>query len=86
MGVDALGSLGFRKYSAARAAQKFRKHDEDSLPILAKLRHDRNIYVKSAREKIEDQEVQLKRDMKRLGVALEDHAWDSEPLRSQKKS
>lgn len=86
MGIDVLSALGIRKYSATRAAQKFRQHDEESLPVLAKVRHNRNIYVKSARERIEDQEDQLKRDMKRLGFTLDDHAWDSEPLRAQNKS
>lgn len=80
MGVDALAELGLRKYTAYRAAQKFSEYDEMEIRTLAKLRHDDQTYIRSARKSIEDQEVLLKSDMEKQN-SFDDNAWDGEVLK-----
>ncbi len=80
MGVDALRLLGVRAYQANRAARMFRRHDEESVRMMAGLRGDRARYINTARERIEDLERTLLDDLKDAGLER-DAGWDAESLR-----
>lgn len=77
LGVDALVSLGFRKYTAARAGQNFIKYDEASLSKLAAHRHNQEAYIFNSREQILIAEDLLANDLA-ANPSLNDHAWDRE--------
>ncbi|MEZ4755419.1 MAG: monovalent cation:proton antiporter-2 (CPA2) family protein [Flavobacteriales bacterium] len=81
MGVDVLQELGVRRYSAHRAGQTFRRYDEAALKELAAKRGDMKDYIASVREKIEEQEDLLRKDLLQ-DPSHSDHAWDSEELRA----
>ncbi|MCX7982310.1 MAG: cation:proton antiporter [Syntrophales bacterium] len=76
MGVDCLVKLGYRRYSAYRAGQKFLKYDEEALKVLFRTREDEEAHILTAREMIEIQEKLLMRD-RLYNPSLYDHAWDS---------
>lgn len=80
LGINVLTKLGFRAYTATRAAQNFLRYDEEALPKLAALRHDRKGYISKVREEIDQQEQLLRNDFD-LNPADGDHAWDSEHMR-----
>jgi hypothetical protein len=80
MGVDALRLLGVRAYQANRAARMFRRHDEESVRMMAGLRGDRARYIDTARERIHDLERTLLDDLKDVGLER-DAGWDAESLR-----
>jgi CPA2 family monovalent cation:H+ antiporter-2 len=84
MGVDVLQELGVRRYSAYRAGQAFRQYDEAALKELAAKRGDMKDYIASVREKIEEQEQLLRKDLLH-DPSHSDHAWDSEELRDAAK-
>jgi CPA2 family monovalent cation:H+ antiporter-2 len=77
LGIDVLIALGFRKYSATRAGQKFIKYDEAALHKLASHRHQQETYIFTTREQIEIQEQLLAND-REVNPTLYDHAWDSD--------
>jgi CPA2 family monovalent cation:H+ antiporter-2 len=77
LGIDVLGKLGFRKYSATRAGQNFIKYDEAALQQLARHRHDQDKYIFNSREQIQLQEELLTNDLE-VNPTLNDHAWDSD--------
>ncbi|HEY0015715.1 MAG TPA: monovalent cation:proton antiporter-2 (CPA2) family protein [Longimicrobium sp.] len=82
MGQDALGMLGFRAHQAHRAAQKFRRHDEDAVRELTESREDRSRYISVARRRITDLEQLLMADLE--GAELDrDAGWDPETLREE---
>lgn len=81
-GADALRLLGFRAFHARRAALTFRRHDEESVRELARLRHDRRAYILRAREHIADLEEVLRKELA-AGAERDDEAWDSESLRRE---
>lgn len=81
MGVDALKKMGFRSYSLTRSAQNFIKYDEASLKRLAKERFDKNNYIIRVKNEINQQEQLLSENLKPL-ISANDHAWDSEFMRS----
>jgi len=81
MGVDALKKMGFRSYSLTRSAQNFIKYDEASLRRLAKDRFDKNNYIISVKNEISQQEQLLNENLKPL-ISANDHAWDSEFMRT----
>jgi monovalent cation:H+ antiporter-2, CPA2 family len=82
LGADALRLMGVRAYRAHRAAQRFLRHDEESLRELTARRDDRNIYVSAARQRIEDLERMFEAD--RAEPALDrDAGWDAESLREE---
>ena len=56
VGIDALTNLGFRSYQAHRVAKTFRRHDEDATHVLRHVRHDKNTFIRLARQRIEDLE------------------------------
>ena len=79
MGRDALRHLGFRAFQARRAALTFRRHDEDSVRELARMRHDSTAYISRAREKIKDLEEILLAELRDQGKDG-DAAWDAAGL------
>ncbi len=81
-GVDALRLLGRRAYSAFRAANKFRAHDEEAVRELAKMRHDQKLYINTARQRIGDLEALLLSDVEDAGETR-DLGWDTETLREE---
>jgi CPA2 family monovalent cation:H+ antiporter-2 len=82
LGADALRLLGFRAYRAHRAAQRFLRHDEESVRELTGRRADRSVYVSAARQRIEDLERMFEAD--RTESALDrDSGWDAESLRDE---
>jgi monovalent cation:proton antiporter-2 (CPA2) family protein len=80
MGRDALQLVGFRAYQAQRAAQKFLRHDEQSMHLLTEKRGDRTWYINTARGRIEDLERLLQADLGESAVDR-DAGWDAETLR-----
>jgi CPA2 family monovalent cation:H+ antiporter-2/glutathione-regulated potassium-efflux system protein KefB len=85
LGADALRLLGVRAYRAHRAAQRFLKHDEESMRELTGRRADRSVYVSAARQRIEDLERMFEAD--RAEPELDrDSGWDAESLREEARS
>jgi monovalent cation:proton antiporter-2 (CPA2) family protein len=81
MGSEALHALGHRAYQAHRAAQKFLRHDEESLrQLTAERRKERAVYLGSARQRIQELERMLLADMSDQGLTR-DAGWDPETLR-----
>ena len=76
LGVDALVSLGKRRYSATRQGQKFIIYDENALEKLAKARHDKKEYILSVKEEIELQEQLLQNDLQ-TNLDSQENDWDS---------
>jgi CPA2 family monovalent cation:H+ antiporter-2 len=81
-GAEALRLLGHRAYQAYRAAHKFRIHDEAAVRELAHMRHDRKLYIHTARQRIGDLESLLLSDLEDSGEAR-DKGWDTESLREE---
>jgi monovalent cation:proton antiporter-2 (CPA2) family protein len=82
MGVDALRLLGFRSHQAYRSSRTFRKTDEHDLRALASLRHDHQVYINSARQRIEDLERALRSELEGH-VEERDAGWDTTSLRAE---
>jgi monovalent cation:proton antiporter-2 (CPA2) family protein len=80
LGTDVMRSLGFRAYQAERAAQKFLRHDQESLELLATFKDaERDDFISAARERIESLERILRTDT--TDPQLEDDtAWDPSSL------
>jgi CPA2 family monovalent cation:H+ antiporter-2 len=78
VGVDAMKFLGYRQYTAQRAARLFAKLDEANLKKLAAIR-DWDEYVIAARENIEELDRVLQAD-KQQGDEWRDTGWDEESL------
>jgi monovalent cation:H+ antiporter-2, CPA2 family len=83
LGADALRMLGFRAHHAHRAAQKFQRHDEETLRELTAARRDGQAsYLNVARRRLNDLERLLLAD--RADPDLDrDAGWDPESLRNQ---
>jgi Trk K+ transport system NAD-binding subunit len=78
VGVDAMKFLGWRQYTAQRAARTFFKLDEANLKKLAAIK-DNDEYIITAREKIEELERILQADRNQVAGAI-DTGWDEESL------
>lgn len=78
MGVDVMRFLGFRTYSAQRAARAFLKKDEANLKKLSAIR-DREEYIITARYHIEEIERTLQADQQQT-LTSEEKGWDEENL------
>lgn len=85
IGVDVLKTLGHRSYTAYRAGQQFLRQDEEAMAILAATRHDQKLHLSRVREQIALQEQLLTSDRHHDPTAG-DHAWDSEELRSERRT
>jgi CPA2 family monovalent cation:H+ antiporter-2 len=82
LGEEALRLLGFRAHQAHRSAQKFRRHDEESVRELTEDRGDRSLYLSRARQRIGDLEALLRADLEEVGLDR-DAGWDQETLRDE---
>jgi monovalent cation:proton antiporter-2 (CPA2) family protein len=55
LGTDMMRELGFRAYHSERAAQKFLRHDQESLRYMATMKdEEHSVYITAARQRIED--------------------------------
>lgn len=84
VGVDALRLLGVRAVRARRAAQTFRRHDEEALRRLAPLRRDAG-FLSAARGEIEALERILDDDRTTTDTTR-DEGWDTDSLRADATS
>ncbi len=82
MGGDVLRQLGFRAYQTQRAARAFRRHDQDSLIELARIRFEKKNYFSAVREQINYLEQALIDDLN-LQNEEADAGWDSTSLRAE---
>jgi voltage-gated potassium channel Kch len=83
MGVDALRHLGHPAYAAHRAARRFRRHDEESVRELGRMRHDRKTYVSTARERIHSLEELMLEELEQQIDETRDGSWDTDSLRQE---
>ncbi len=83
LGVDALRALGLRGLQARRAADLFRRRDEEHLRELAAMRHDQGAYFSRAREMIAELERLLASEQFEEAASVRDAAWDAESLRRE---
>jgi monovalent cation:proton antiporter-2 (CPA2) family protein len=81
MAADVLKRLGFRSYAVTRSAQNFLKYDESSLRKLAADRHNNKEYIVRVKDEMSQQEQLLSEDLNAI-LSSNDHAWDSEHMRS----
>jgi monovalent cation:H+ antiporter-2, CPA2 family len=82
LGADALRLMGSRAHRAHRLAQRFLRHDEESLRELTDRRTDTAGYVSLARQRIRALEQMFEAD--RAEPSLErDAGWDAESLREE---
>ncbi|WP_026951581.1 monovalent cation:proton antiporter-2 (CPA2) family protein [Algoriphagus mannitolivorans] len=81
MGEDALKKLGFRSYTVHRLAAQFKKYDEDALKVLVQYKNNQNEYISKIKKQIEQQESMISGELSRK-FSLNDHAWDSEQMKS----
>ncbi|MGE3508460.1 MAG: monovalent cation:proton antiporter-2 (CPA2) family protein [Vicinamibacterales bacterium] len=84
-GEDALRLLGFRAHQAHRAADRFRRHDEQSLRELTQERRDRTRYISATRQRIQDLERMFDADRAEPGLDR-DSGWDAESLREDARA
>jgi monovalent cation:proton antiporter-2 (CPA2) family protein len=83
MGVDALRHLGRPAYAAHRAALRFRRHDEESVGDLGRMRHDRTAYISAARERISSLEELMLEELEHQMDEARDGSWDTDSLRKE---
>jgi len=80
LGTDVMRGLGFRAYHSERAAQKFLRHDQESLEYLATLRgEEAEVFISAARQRIESLEAMLASDLRDHHLE-EDAGWDPSTL------
>lgn len=84
LGVDALVSLGLRRYTATRQGYRFIKYDTKITRKLAKKRHDKKAYFSTLKEETGMQEALLKNDLYVLASAT-DHSWEREYLQKEEQ-
>lgn len=82
LGEEALRHLGRRAHEAHRAAQHFRRRDEENLRRLAPVFRDRAAHLSLAREAIRDLEASMRADAA-AGRTDDETAWDAETLRQE---
>ncbi|HSR14316.1 MAG TPA: hypothetical protein VLL51_01090, partial [Gemmatimonadales bacterium] len=81
LGSDMMTLLGFRAHQSHRAAQKFRRHDEESLRELTGHRKEKD-YLRAVRRRIEELEQMLQADLGEPDLRR-DMGWDAESLREE---
>ncbi len=79
-GVRSLELLGYRRYRVHRAAQRFRRRDEELMRRIAG-QHKEDDFIDRVRAANTEAEAILKQDLQRERGAV-DHGWDTESLRS----
>jgi monovalent cation:proton antiporter-2 (CPA2) family protein len=80
MGVDALKMLGVRSHRAHRAAQTFRRYDEEALHDMASVEGDDAVVLARSRQLAQDLEQLLQSDAQERTQDA-DRAWDISALR-----
>ncbi|HEY9626275.1 MAG TPA: glutathione-regulated potassium-efflux system protein KefC [Coleofasciculaceae cyanobacterium] len=80
MGVDALKLLGVRSNRAHRAAQIFKRHDEEALRDVAMMEGDDKVVIARSRQLARDLEQLLQTDEREMPQDT-DRAWDISALR-----
>jgi CPA2 family monovalent cation:H+ antiporter-2 len=83
LGVDVMKMLGYRAYTAQRAARLFFKHDEANLKKLSSIKDD-DEYIVTARAYIEEIEKMMQADMANTELT-EEEGWDEESLIAEAK-
>jgi monovalent cation:H+ antiporter-2, CPA2 family len=78
MGVDVMKMLGYRAYTAQRAARTFLRIDESNMKKLAAIR-DQNQYILAAKANIEELEQIIQAERGAMNLQ-EDGAWDEDSL------
>jgi monovalent cation:proton antiporter-2 (CPA2) family protein len=78
LGVDVMRMLGFRAYTANRAARLFFKQDEANLKKLSSIK-DENEYITTVRAYIEEIEKMMQADAADTSMNL-DAGWDDDSL------
>lgn len=78
VGVDAMKFLGYRSYTAQRAARKFLRLDEANMKKLASIK-DPDEYIVTVKDKIEELERIIQQDSNQVASAG-DKGWDEESL------
>ncbi|HIK18489.1 MAG TPA: cation:proton antiporter [Leptolyngbyaceae cyanobacterium M33_DOE_097] len=84
MGVEALKLLGVRSYTAHRAAQTFRHHDEEALHDMAAMEGDDSALMARSRQLSQDLEQILQSDEQEIKHEV-DRAWDILAQQKEKK-
>jgi monovalent cation:proton antiporter-2 (CPA2) family protein len=79
LGVDVLRALGMRAHQAHRAAQVFKRHDEQAVRELAQFWEDDDAYFKNARVHIEAFEKMFQADAADGKPAATERGWDPMP-------
>ncbi len=79
LGVDVLRALGMRAHQAHRAAQLFKRHDEQGVRDLAQFWDDDDAYFKNARVHIEAFERMFQSDATGGKPATGERGWDPMP-------
>ncbi|MFN3229173.1 MAG: cation:proton antiporter, partial [Asticcacaulis sp.] len=86
MGAEALKALGWRAYTAERAARLFRRHDERMLESLADLWQDVERYSVAARESAPAMEDVMRADLHQMsGRAQDTWAHDKQTMSDGKE-
>jgi CPA2 family monovalent cation:H+ antiporter-2 len=86
VGQDVRHLLGHPAHAALRSARTFRRYDESGLRAMAAVRHDQVALQTTARDRIRELEEILGRDQGDAARALDDDAWDAEPLREASRT
>jgi len=79
IGVDALTYMGYRAFQVNRAAISFKKHNERFVREMAGHRKDHKEWISKLRQRIEDMEQIMTREMDRVGKD-KDLGWDTTGL------
>lgn len=84
LGVGVMRALGMRGHQAHRAAQLFKRHDEQAVRELARFWEDDDAYFANARLNIEAFERMFASDAA-TGQSIGDHGWDPIPAGDQSR-
>jgi len=82
-GVDILRELGFPAHPAHRAAQRFRRYDEEAWRELASIHKDESLFMSRARDSIALLERLLRTEFDPERHAGDETAWDTTKLREK---
>jgi len=83
VGVDAMRFLGYRNYTAQRAARTFLKIDEANLKKLSAIK-DNDEYITTIKQRIEELEKVIQQDSSYSGFV--DNGWDEDSLIAEANS
>jgi len=75
MASDVLVKMGHRSFQVLNALKTFRKHDEQYLREMTDLRHDKDLFIREAKQRIKSLEQILIREKEEIGKD-KDLGWD----------